>query len=254
MRVRLLGAYRVETMAGDEIATGLRSKAREALAYCLLHPDGRTSEQVIDQVLPEVELARGPQRFWNTMTNIRSTLRQATGVDKLPTVERAGPLYRPDPEVFEVDVWQVQAALRAAHDASDTQELLAALEQVAASYTANLLETPSYGWAEPLREELRRRVIDNLARLAELHHKADNPERALGVLEQAITADPYAEELYQRRIMRLQAALGRPDAVQRTFRILEDRLDELELDPSDVTVQLVGALTRTIKPSRHPVR
>jgi DNA-binding SARP family transcriptional activator len=162
-------------------------------------------------------------------------------------------LYRPAPEVFEVDVWQVQAALRAAHDASDSGELLAALEQVAANYTANLLETPSYGWAEPLREELRRRAVDALARLAELHHEAGNAERALAVLEQAISADPYAEELYQ-RIMRLQAALDRLDAVKRTFRILEDRLDDLELDPSDATVQLADTLTRTNKPSRHRVR
>jgi len=253
VRVRLLGAYRIETTAGGEVATGLRHKAREALAYCLLHPDGRTSEQVIDRVFPEVDPARSPQRFWNAMTNIRSVLRQATRVDKLPAVERAGPLYRPDPEVFEVDVWQVQAALRAAHHAADDGELLTALEQVAAGYTANLLESPGYEWAEPLREELRRRAVDALARLAELHHKAGNSERALAVLEQAITADPYAEELYQ-RIMRLQAALDRPDAVRRTFRIVEERLDELDLDPSDATVQLTVALTRTPRPSRQPSR
>jgi len=253
VRVRLLGAYRIQTTMGTEIATGLRQKAREALAYCLLHPDGATSEQVIDQVFPEVDLARGPQRFWNAMSNVRSVLRQATGAAKLPAVERVGPLYRPDPEVFEVDAWQVQAALAAAHHATEPESLVAALEQVAVSYTGNLLETPGYQWAEPLREDLRRRVVDGLARLAELHHKAGNLDRALAVLEHAMTADPYAEELYQ-RVMRLQAALGRPDAVRRTFHILEQRLDELELDPSPATVQLAVALTRTAKPSKRPTR
>jgi hypothetical protein len=35
----------------------------------------------------------------------------------------------------------------------------------------------------------------------------------------AIAADPVAEELY-RRLMRLQADLGRPDAVRRTYQLL----------------------------------
>jgi DNA-binding SARP family transcriptional activator len=241
IRVRLLGAYTIEATQGIEIATGLRTKAREALAYCLLHPDGRTSEQIIDQVFPDVELARGPQQFWKTMTNIRTVLRNATGVEKLPAVERAGPLYRPDPEVFQVDVWQLEAAFHAAHDSRDEGELLAALERVADCYRANLLESPAYEWAESLREELRRRAVDALARLADLHHKAGNPDRALAALEQAINADPYAEELYQ-RIMRLQGGLGRSDAVRRTFHMLENRLDELDLDPSDATVGLANTL------------
>ena len=45
-------------------------------------------------------------------------------------------------------------------------------------------------------------------------------------LEQAIAADLVAEELY-RRLMRLQAELGRPDGVQRTYRLLARRLAEL---------------------------
>ena len=129
--------------------------------------------------------------------------------------------------------------------------LLAALEQVAAGYTGNLLESPSYEWAEPPREELRRNVVDALARLADLHHQAGNSDRALAVLEQAVTADPYAEELYQ-QTMRHQTALGRMDAVRRTFRILERRLDELDLDPSPATQQLLTALLRTAKPASQP--
>ena len=57
--------------------------------------------------------------------------------------------------------------------------------------------------------------MDALARLAELRQAAGDQDRALAALEQAVAADPVAEELY-RRVMRLEAELGRPDAVRRT--------------------------------------
>jgi DNA-binding SARP family transcriptional activator len=65
----------------------------------------------------------------------------------------------------------------------------------------------------------------------------------LAALEGAISADPVAEELY-RRLMRLQAGLGRPDAVRRTYRLLARRLAELDADPDPQTEQLVAELLR----------
>jgi DNA-binding SARP family transcriptional activator len=51
------------------------------------------------------------------------------------------------------------------------------------------------------REDTRRQAVDALARLAELRQATGDPEGALVALEQAIAADPVAEELY-RRLMR----------------------------------------------------
>ena len=58
-----------------------------------------------------------------------------------------------------------------------------------------------------------------------------------------MAADPVAEELY-RRIMRLEAELGRPDAVKRTYRLLAHRLADLDVDPDPDTEQLVASLLR----------
>jgi len=49
-----------------------------------------------------------------------------------------------------------------------------------------------------------------------------------------IIADPVAEELY-RRLLRLQASLGRSDAVRRIYRLLTRRLAELDVDPDPET-------------------
>jgi DNA-binding SARP family transcriptional activator len=97
-------------------------------------------------------------------------------------------------------------------------------------------------WEGP-REDLRRRAVDALAHLAELRQAAGDSQGALAALEQAISADPVAEELYWRR-MRLEAELGRPDAVRRTYRLLARQLAELDVDPKPETEQLVAELLR----------
>jgi DNA-binding SARP family transcriptional activator len=90
---------------------------------------------------------------------------------------------------------------------------------------------------------VRRRAVDALARLAELRQGAGDQQGALSALEQAVAADPVAEELY-RRVMRLEAELGRPDAVRRTYRLLARRLADLDVDPDPETEQLVAELLR----------
>lgn len=61
--------------------------------------------------------------------------------------------------------------------------------------------------------------------------------------QQAITHDPYAEPLYC-AIMQIQARLHQPDAARRTYRLLETRLTELDLDLSQQTRKLLLTLLR----------
>jgi DNA-binding SARP family transcriptional activator len=74
---------------------------------------------------------------------------------------------------------------------------------------------------------------------------ARQPEtwRGAAGVGQAISADSVTEELY-RRLMRLQAGLGRPNAVRRTYRLLARQLAELDVDPEPETEQLVADLLR----------
>jgi DNA-binding SARP family transcriptional activator len=113
---------------------------------------------------------------------------------------------------------------------------------VAGAYGGDLADGERYGWAEPLREDLRRRALDAAASLADLHERDDDLPAAVAVLEQAITWDPYAERLYQ-RLMRLNAAIGRTDELRRVFERLTTRLEELDADPDDATRRLFNELT-----------
>jgi DNA-binding SARP family transcriptional activator len=241
VRVRLLGTFVIETRAQGGIRTGLRRKARELLAFALLHPGGFTAGQAIEALWPDADPAKTPDWYWNALSNLRKVLAQRAGKDKLASLERDADRYRVEPATFEVDLWRVEQALAAARHAHDDQHAVAALGDLATAATGILLGDAGYGWAEIPREELRRRVVDALARLAELRAVAGDRDGALAALDQAIELDPLAEELY-RRTMRLQADLGRPDAVRRTYHALERRLADLDLDVDDATEQLLTTL------------
>jgi DNA-binding SARP family transcriptional activator len=242
VQVRLLGPFQITAAAG-EVRSGLRASARELLAYYLVHPDGASLEQAVEAMWPDIQLGRERERFWTALGNLRTVLRKATGTTELKAIQRDGGRYRVDPGIFAVDLWRFQAALAAARRAQLNTAIATALAAAGEAYGGVLLDGAPYAWGEVPREEARRRAVDALARLAELRQAASDPEGALVALEQAIDADPVAEELY-RLLMRLQAELGRPDAVKRTYRLLARRLAELDADPDAETEQLVAHLLR----------
>jgi DNA-binding SARP family transcriptional activator len=242
VQVRLLGPFTIQTATG-ELRSGLRASARELLAYYLIHPEGASLEQAVEAMWPDTELGRERERFWTALGNLRSTLRKATGAAELKAIQRDGLRYRADRELFGVDLWRFQAAVAAARRADLDTAVAAALTQAGEAYLGDLLDGVPYGWVEIPREDTRRQAVDALARLAELRQAADDLPGAVVALEQAIVADPVAEELY-RRLMRFQADLGRPDAVGRTYRLLARRLAELDVDPDPETEQLVAILLR----------
>jgi DNA-binding SARP family transcriptional activator len=67
----------------------------------------------------------------------------------------------------------------------------------------------------------------------------DQPDQAVTALETAVDLDPINEELYQ-RIIKIHGRMQRPDAVRRTFRLLESRLFELAgAEASEATERIV---------------
>jgi DNA-binding SARP family transcriptional activator len=242
VQVQVLGPFTIQTATG-ELRSGLRASARELLAYYLVHPGGASLEQAVEAMWPDTEPGRERERFWTALGNLRTVLRKATGADQLKAIQRDGLRYRVDHGVFGVDLWRFETALAGARRAELDPAVAAALAEAGEAYGGTLLDGAPYAWVEGPREDARRRAVDAQARLAELRETAGELEGALAALEGAISADPVAEELY-RRLMRLQAGLGRPDAVRRTYRLLARRLADLDVDPAPETEQLVAELLR----------
>jgi DNA-binding SARP family transcriptional activator len=233
--VTMLGAFRVDVQ-GREIRAGLRAKAKELLAFYLLHPEGASLEEATEALWPEADPRRGSEWFWTALGNLRSRLRSATENRELKVIEREGDRYRIEP-LFEVDLWRFEAALAAASEKSGDPAWTESLEAAAALYKGELLAGADWPWADVPREDLRGRAVDVHVSLAATRLVAADVRGALDALERAVEIDPLAEQLY-RRIMRLHAKLSRPDQADAAFRSLEARLGEFDLEPSPESTKL----------------
>ncbi len=241
VQVRLLGTVRIEAN-GVEIRKGLRGAAREFLALLLAHPDGVDAEVAAEALWPDAPAPRGVERLRTALGNLRSTLRSATGMEKAVVVSYAAGHYQVQLDLIDADLWRFEAALAEVADAGEPAARSAALQKAVGAYGGDLAEGEQYGWAERFREGLRRRALDAASNLADLHERDGDTRAALAVLERAVTWDPYAEELY-RRLMRLNAAIGRTDELRGVFQRLTSHLNELDADPDDTTRRLFEELT-----------
>ncbi|MWA02747.1 LysM peptidoglycan-binding domain-containing protein [Actinomadura sp. LD22] len=241
-RLQVLGPVLLHTADGP-IATGLRKGARHLLGYLALHPKGVTRDQAIGALWPDATPQSGVNRFNSATSSIRGVLRTATGLTEPRFLIHTAGRYRIDHDLVDVDLWQLTATLADAKRAvadEDADNRINALALVSDLYTGGFADDFEFAWAETYREHLRRTVVDALGHFVQLV-KEDKPESALATLERAITLDLYTEPLYQ-EIMRLQARLGRSDAVQRTYRLLELRLDEIDAEPCEETSRLLADL------------
>jgi DNA-binding SARP family transcriptional activator len=237
--LRVLGPPTLSA-GGGELSTGIRGKARELLTFLAVHSDGTSRDAILEALWPDIDQRHAVMRFHAAVNDVRRELRRASGLTDESFITVVADRYRIDAELVGVDLWHFRTALHQASRADDDRIRARLLQDALDAYTGELAAQQPYEWIEPEREALRRLAVEALTQLAALHEQ-DKPEQALAALERARGLDQYGEEIYQ-RIMELQARLNRPDAVRRTFRLLETALEELDTDPSEETRQLLWRL------------
>ena len=220
-------------------------KARELLAFLAVHPDGASGDAISEALWPEADPGRAAGQRNLALRKAREMLRTATGLPAPMWILNASGRYRLDPALIGTDLEAFGEALEEARNASGDARL-AACRKAVALYRGELAEGTGYEWAEPYAETARRRALDAWTTIAEILQPAD-PDQALSALETALSHDPYNEYLYV-RIMRLQAAAGRPEAVRRTLALLESKLTDLGITPSSQTRQAAAALLAAAGP------
>lgn len=226
-------------VGGREIKEELQPKSRETLTFLLLRPEGASREQAIEALWPETDPERGKETLGKQLRRIRPVLRSALRrEDKF--VARSGDIYRVQPELFDVDVWEFDRLLEEAN--RDTDRAAELLRTAIDLCRGRLLEGAYYDWAEPLRSHFHRRFVDAMVRLADIHSAQGSHEDAVNVLEKAITVEPFGEYIY-RKAMTSYADLGRRNEIWRLYRRLEAVLaEDLDAEPEEETVTLKDKL------------
>ena len=240
VRVTVFGPYEI-AVDGEVVSKGLRSMAKELLAWLCLRPEGASVEAAVEALWPDTERSQVHKRFWQAATNLRTRLGTA-GDPGTKVLVQSGDVYRLDPSALVCDLWVFQDALGVAARAEDDRVARVALRRAVDAYRGELLAGIDYPWVEPVRQDLHRRALDAHLRLADLEDRLGNPDAADATLHRAIDINRYAEEPY-RRLMTLQSERGRLDAIAHTWRLLQSRLDEIDVDPEPATVRLHRSLT-----------
>jgi DNA-binding SARP family transcriptional activator len=240
VEIKILGPYRI-FVNGEEVTKGLRSAAKELLAWYLLRPQGASAEAAVEALWPETDPALVSKRFWLALGNLRPRLRDPSGLYNTDILFKSGGRYMPDADAISCDLWAFQRHLVQVSDALDPQAVATLLGKAVAAYGGDFAEGLDYFWAEGLREDVHQRALDAHLRLAEFEEASGREDLALAVLARACEIKGSAEES-SRRLMILQDRLGRADAVVSTWQRLQRRLAELEIDPEPATVRLYRQL------------
>jgi len=212
-----------------------------------LHPNGVTRQTLISSLWPDSPDDKPTNALNTTMSRLRLALTRATSGEIDAVIKHTSGRYILDRSMIDVDYWHLEAALEQRRAARSDAERTTANTRIIDRYQGTLADGITAAWIDPIREAVRRDALDAVAALARASIDAE-PERTLELLEAARGIDPHNELLY-RDIMRLQAQLGRWEAIPRTLALLTAQLAEVDDTPTPATVQLASRLQLQHQPA-----
>lgn len=223
----MLGAFRA--LNGSHASTRFQSqKTGTLLAYLAYYSkQSHSRELLVDLLWPEVELESGLSRLKNLLWLLKQEL-----CSEIPFITASRSVIQLDCEACSTDVEDFFGYLQAAEKANDPVGQIVALTRAVQLQQGDLLPGRYEDWV--LQE--RQRVIDigiqARVELACLHRMSGDPEAGLSYARFAVGCDPMREDS-QLELMRIYAALNKPQEALRQYRELERILwDEIGEEPS----------------------
>jgi predicted ATPase/DNA-binding SARP family transcriptional activator len=236
LRVTALGPLQV--FVGDQLvdpAAWGSARPRELLVYLLMHPEGRTKEQVGLAFWPEASSSQLRNNFHVTLHRLRRALGGAEWISL--TNDR----YRVDPALIgEFDVTTFERDVTAARRAMKRREAGAAarLEEALSRFRGDLLDgEPVNDWHVEHRDRLQRMYVDALMELGARHFEEERPAKAADAFRRVLVRDELHEDAAL-ALMRCHAAAGERAQALRVYRRLSEKLQqELDAEPGDELVR-----------------
>jgi DNA-binding SARP family transcriptional activator len=241
LRVVSLGPVRVERHGVPvPLAEWKYAKARELLFLLLLHPEGRTREQIGLALWPDVSTEQLRTNLHPVLHHLRRVLGGAEWV------MHEGGVYRFDrTRDYSFDVEEMDRLIGEAAAAKDDREAAAvALARAAALYEGDFLEQdpPAGDWHLDRQGTVRRRYLEALSTLGATCMAAGRWRDAEDAWRQLIARDNLNEAAY-RKLMQCYERMGeRREAIRVFERLTAVLREELDDDPDPETVALAERL------------
>jgi predicted ATPase/DNA-binding SARP family transcriptional activator len=216
------------------------AKARELLIFLLLHPDGRSREQIGLALWPDASAAQVRNNFHVTLHHLRKAVRRAEWVRFERERYRIAPVGEVELDALAFED-RITTALRGAKRGRLSQDdLRAAL----ALYRGHFLEGESAGdWHLDVRDRLSRLHAEGLEILGAALLEAGRFEDAALTFERLVQQEELHEEGY-RALMTCRARAGDRMAALREYRRLEAVFSREGLRPDRATEELLRRIQR----------
>jgi predicted ATPase/DNA-binding SARP family transcriptional activator len=248
LSLTMLGAFEVRADGAVIPATAWKLRhPRELLQMVALSPGQRLSRELALQSLwPNADPQAASNRLYHTTHLLRSTFSGAGLPKSEPVLLLTGDVLQINPAIdCAVDVCQFRALI----EQSRRLPLAPALSAAIALYQGELLSGFACSdWLAPLREACRIDYVWALNCLAGLRREANDPERAIGLYQKLLDAEP-ADELAHRALMELFDLTEHPERAVHQFAACKSALRrDLDVDPSPATlatVERIVAAART---------
>ncbi|MFL5617452.1 MAG: BTAD domain-containing putative transcriptional regulator [Gemmatimonadaceae bacterium] len=234
LRVLALGPLQV--FVDEQLVASMAwgsARPRELLVYLLMHPEGRTKEQVGLVFWPDASAAQLRNSFHVTLHRLRKALGHPEWITLVHD------RYRVDPAALdEFDVLQFEREVADARRSLKRQEegASAKLELALARFRGDFLDGEPVGdWHLEHRDRLQRVYVDALMELGARLVAEERHAKAAEAYRRVLARDELHEEALL-ALMKAHAAMGERSQALRVYRRFADRMrEELDAEPDDET-------------------
>ncbi|MGW0891509.1 LysM peptidoglycan-binding domain-containing protein [Saccharopolyspora sp. NPDC002578] len=226
--------------ADRDLTSVLAPKHKALLVFLALHPRGTSRATAREALWPDARGRRPYNAFYAALSQIRTALADTTDDHTSHLILQRDEHITLNPRLVTVDYWQLTQAEHDQHRANTDQQRFATQTHIAETYRGELADGMSALWLDGPREAAHRTALDALAGMA-AHYRGHDPQRQLQLLEHARLLNPENEAIY-RDIIRVQAELGRTDAISRTLHLLTTTLADIGERPDPGTLILARSL------------
>ncbi|MGE5604250.1 MAG: AfsR/SARP family transcriptional regulator [Bacteroidota bacterium] len=229
-KIQMFGPIRVFHHEQEIDATCWRTvKSRDLLAYLAHQNRPVSTDQILEDLWPNVDPDKSSALFHTTLYYLRRLLQQFTDKE---IIIRGSKRYQLRPGSILSGRYQFEEVAHLLLEKTMTATLANELETAILLYQGDYLEDLDYQWIVPVREELRNLYIELKQKLAVYYLQNKAYSRAVNHLRQLMELKPYSEEVLKLLLTTL-AKLGDQSGVKKHYALFSRTIsEELGLQPS----------------------